>query len=428
MKLLLPLLLISGTLFSQNYTSWFTGSTSDLITEPLGGVCLMGGATEQDEAMKWFLQQADGGDVLVLRASGSNGYNDYLYSGLGISVNSVETILFNNATASNESYIHEKIKNAEAIWFAGGDQWNYVSYWRNTPIDSLINKGIAERNIVIGGTSAGMAIQGSSYFTAENGTVTSAQALSNPYNSLITVSDEPFLINEHLQSVITDTHYDNPDRRGRQVTFIARAVQDQQTNIRGIACDEYTAVCIDAIGLCKIYGDYPAYDEDVYFIQSNCDIQNNVPEICAAGTPLTWNQGGVALKVYRVKGTTFGTHSFDLNDWKTGSGGTWEDWSVENGVLSVTTGNEPACSIATISEMELNESVFYPNPVISNTIHVEDLKDLDVCLVDLLGKKQMIQVNKEDNTIDLSLMANGTYILTLEKHNQFHQYQLVIQR
>ena len=37
----------------------------------------MGGASENDAAMAWFLERAGGGDVLVLRASGSDGYNDY---------------------------------------------------------------------------------------------------------------------------------------------------------------------------------------------------------------------------------------------------------------------------------------------------------------------------------------------------------------
>ena len=35
---------------------------------------MMGGSVENDNAMRWFLERADGGDVLVLRASGSDGY------------------------------------------------------------------------------------------------------------------------------------------------------------------------------------------------------------------------------------------------------------------------------------------------------------------------------------------------------------------
>ena len=121
----LPLLfffLYSFTSYSQSYTSYFTGNIDDTITSPLGGICLMGGATEDDNAMKWFLEQANGGDILILRTSGSDGYNQYLYSQLGINVNSVESIVFNNPSASNLNYIHSKILQAEAIWFAGGNQ------------------------------------------------------------------------------------------------------------------------------------------------------------------------------------------------------------------------------------------------------------------------------------------------------------------
>ena len=133
----------------------------------------------------------------------------------GFNLNSVETIVFNNRSASGESYIHKKIKQAEAIWIAGGDQWDYISYWRNTAIDSLINDAIINRNIVIGGTSAGMAIQGGFYFSARHGTVTSEEALSNPYNIRMTVDSAKFLKNYFLRNVITDTHYDDPDRSGK---------------------------------------------------------------------------------------------------------------------------------------------------------------------------------------------------------------------
>jgi len=286
--------LMSG--FSQNFTSYFTGNTTDVTPNPLGGVCLMGGATENDNAMRWFLQRASGGDILVLRASGSDGYNDYIYNQLGVTVNSVETIVFHNASASNEAYIHQKIQNAEAIWFAGGDQWDYVSYWRNTMIQSLINSAIQNRNIVIGGTSAGMAIQGAYYFTAEHGTITSANALANPYTTNVTLGTSTFITNNFLDDVITDTHYDNSDRRGRHTTFLARLMTDFGYQAKGIACDEFTAVCIDTNGIASVYGGYPTYDDNAYFIQPNCELANTLPENCTSGTPLDWDLNAEALK------------------------------------------------------------------------------------------------------------------------------------
>lgn len=348
--------------FGQSYTSYFTGNPLDTLTAPLGGICLMGGASEDDNAMSWFLQQAAGGDVLVLRASGSDGYNNYLYSSLGVAVNSVETIVCHGPQASYEPYIHEKIRQAEAIWFAGGDQWDYVSYWRNTPVDSLINEGIAQRNIVVGGTSAGMAIQGKYYFSAKNGSVTSAEALANPYHFRVTVDSAAFLNNSILHDVITDTHYDNPDRKGRHVVFLARILADYGVAAKGIACDEYTAVCIDTGGIARVFGEYPPHNDNAYFIQANCALSDFSPEACATGDPLVWDRGNQALKVYAVKGTESGANTFDLNDWATGSGGSWQDWYVVDGVLYGKTGDPIDCSVSSQKYLPLPELKVFPNP------------------------------------------------------------------
>ena len=318
----------------KNYTSYFIGNKTDSKNKALGGICLMGGATENDEAMKWFLKRANGGDVLVLRTSGTDGYNSYLYSSLGVKVNSVETILFKNSAASSDSDILVKIKNAEAIWFAGGDQWDYISYWRNSPVSKAINDAIAQNSIVIGGTSAGMAIQGGFYFSAQKGTITSSEALQNPFDSKLTVSNETFLDNSILKNVITDTHYDNPNRKGRHIAFIARIIADYSISAKGIACDEYTSVCIDEKGIARIFGSYPAKEDVAYFIKPNTDISNNKPELCSPNKALEWNLDKKAITVYEVKGTNDGKNTFNLNNWTEGNGGIWKNWYIENGTLA----------------------------------------------------------------------------------------------
>jgi cyanophycinase-like exopeptidase len=405
------LLVLPAGAWSQSYTSYFTGNPNDIQTNPEGGICLMGGASEHDEAMKWFLQRADGGDILVLRASGSDGYNDYLYSQLGITVNSVETIVCNSPAASNDPYVQERVAQAEAIWFAGGDQWNYVSFWRNSPIDSLINLGIPQRNIVLGGTSAGMAIQGAAYFSAENGTVTSTVALANPYGASVTPVITPFIQHAILSDVITDTHYDNPDRRGRHVAFIARLLTDHGWWAKGIACDEYTAVCIDENGLARVYGDYPNYDEDAYFIQANCELDNWSPENCIAGVPLNWDRGGQALVVYRVKGTNGGSNTFDLSTWQTGTGGAWEYWSVSNGILQTTAGLQLNCPL-NAGETELFQIV-YPNPA-KEYLKLEIVSHIDVLsILDDSGRIVMEQrsIHPASISLDVKSLKSGSYFI-----------------
>lgn len=70
-----------------------------------------------------------------------------------------------------------------------------------------------------------MAILGEAYFDALQGSVTSSEALSNPYDPLVSIGRNDFLRVPFLKRVITDTHFDNPDRRGRHFTFLARCTR-----------------------------------------------------------------------------------------------------------------------------------------------------------------------------------------------------------
>ena len=402
---------------AQSYTSYFTGSNTDMIVSPTppGGICMMGGATENDEAMKWFLTRAYGGDVLVIRASGSDGYNNYMYSSLGINVNSVETIVFNNSSAAFDPYVQDRISKAEAVWMAGGDQWDYVSYWRNTPIDSLINDGIANRGMTIGGTSAGMAVQGGYYFSAENGTVTSMTALQNPFDANITVDSTSFIKNNYLQDVVTDSHYDDPDRKGRHVVFLAHILQNYGVNAKGIACNEYTAVCIDENGIARVFGEYPQYEEYAYFIAKNCELSGSlIPEVYNSGTPLTWDYSGEVLKAYKVPGTMSGMNTFDLNDWTTGSGGEWFNWSVNTGTFVEVVSTAPICAVNILELTEEGVSI-YPNPA-QDFINVEfsSTQNRTLQLLDFHGRTMWnTETEFSHLNIDVSDLPIGMYHLRI---------------
>jgi len=320
--------------------------------------------------MVWFLEKAKGGDVLVLRASGSNGYNNYFYEELGVTVNSVETIVFNNSIAAGDLYVLQKIEQAEAIWMAGGDQWDYISYWRDTEVEILLNQHINEKKGVVGGTSAGMAVLGNSYFSAENGTVYSSEALENPYNSYMTFGHNDFLEVPLLENTITDTHFSEREREGRLVTFLARMNQELGTRTFGIACDEYTAVCIDSSGVGAVYGEWPEYDDYAFFVQMNCEAENS-PELMQAGAPFTWDFNASSTKVYKVGGTTTGENYLDLNDWETGIGGEWLHWSVSEGVFYSEDGESPNCEDMSLPKLTNNKekTLLKTIDLLGRTIH-----------------------------------------------------------
>jgi len=307
------------------------GDPKDVTVTTSAGTVLMGGSTDVDGAMKWMINKSIGGDVVIIRASGTTGYNQYLYDLVKVNgirqVNSVETLLINSAELANNPKVAERIKEAEMLFIAGGDQANYIRFWRNTPVEEALNYLINVKKVPVGGTSAGCAILGEAVFTAENNTITSEEALLNPFNSKITLAKSDFINNPFLKNTITDTHYNNPDRKGRQITFLARlATEFNWQQPKGIGVQEQTAVCIDENGKAVVYGTGFAY-----FLKASSE----KPEKCVAGSKLNWINNKKAVQAYLIGGKETGNGSFDLTNWTTVSGGIYQNMYVTDGVLSI---------------------------------------------------------------------------------------------
>lgn len=332
-------LLLSGVIVGQDYTYYSIGDTSNIDREAQYGITLMGGATENDDASRWFLERCNQGDVLVLRTSGSDGYHDYFFNELGVDVHSVETIVCHNREAAYDDFVLRKVALAEAIWIAGGDQAEYNEFWEFSVLAKLIRNKLQEGKLVIGGTSAGMAVMAGHYFSAENGTIRSDDALNNPYDSRITFNASPLFSGSQLDSYILDTHYDDPDRRGRHLTFMARLIE-MGHQISGIGIDEYTALCIEPSGWATAFG--TELDDYVYFVRPNCAVELNSPETLVEGQTLTWDQRGQAVLACKMLGTPSGNR-FHLDQWVDEGAGQWEYWSVDKGVLKVDVGERPRC-------------------------------------------------------------------------------------
>lgn len=391
---------------AQDYTYTFVGDTTDVSPATQFGVCMMGGATEDDLGAEWFLNRSGGGNIVVIRASGGSGYNTYFFNDLGVTVQSVETIVFNNANAANDPFVLRRIQNAEAIWIAGGDQFIYESYWKTSTVRTLLNLHINTKQAPIGGTSAGMAILGDYYFNAANGTVTSPQALSNPFHPNVTL-EEDFLIVPFLFNTITETHFNNPDRKGRLSTFIGRLATDNPGMLFGIAADEYVAICIDENGLATIFGDYPNFQDFAYFVRLNCT--EDLPETMEAGTALTWTANNDALHVFRANATDDGSTTFDLTTWNSGTGGQWFNWTIDNGVLSENASSAPNCGLGMETFQPLEFSI-YPNP--SNAhVFVDYSGDiLRISISDTQGKEVL---HTTSNSIDVSQLNQGMYLVSV---------------
>lgn len=316
------------------------GSRHSIKIDPKPSTLLIGGAeggkSGEDAATKWFLEQARGGKYLVLRTGGVGGqanficrnYRDYIHSAAELSIDSRE--------AADSDEVEDYIREADALFIAGGDQNKYQEYWEGTKTEDAINYLINDKGIPVAGTSAGMAILGSYYYAPDHKGVTSSEILDDPFHfNTQTIHRSDFIQVPFLSNVITDTHLDrinerNPETRyGRILGLLARVIWEDNNSLKNyaIGLEEGAFVAIDHTGIAQVFGNGTERGQDAYFLSP----KGTMPEQLEPGWPLVWDNHGEAVQVYKIAGTPEGAGKFNLNDWSTAAGGHWEYWSTFGG-------------------------------------------------------------------------------------------------
>ncbi len=298
------------------YTYARVGSAADVVRSTTPGVALMGGSTDVDAAFQWLCGRGGNGDFLIIRATGTDAYNPYIRD-LCPAANSVATLIIPTLAAATTPAVSAILAKAEMVWIAGGDQSNYINYWKGTPVQSTLNARIAA-GVPVGGTSAGLNVLTQFVYTAQGSQgATSSQAVADPFNRYMTF-DRDFATLPVMQDIIGDPHFGARDRMGRDIAFLCRvAANGWSAAPRGIAVDEQTALLVDSNGSATVVG-----SGNVYFLKAP-----GMPQQCAAKKPLTY----LNIAVGRIAAG----NSFDLPTWQR-SGGTGYNVSVTAGVLSST--------------------------------------------------------------------------------------------
>ena len=300
------------------FTSFVAGNPGDAQpSQTLSpGLVLMGGGTDVDAAFQWMCQRAGGGDFLVIRTTGTDAYNPYIQQ-LCPQMDSVETIIITSVTGANSAYVSTQIQNAEALWIAGGDQSTYVALWRGTAVQTGVNFLLNSKHAPVGGTSAGLAVLSQFIYTGAVGSVTSSQALANPFHRYVTL-DRDLFQSSLGGNKLYDSHFVTRDRLGRSLIFLARIVNNGwAAQPRAIGIDEETALLVLPTGAATMVGVGAAY-----FLQAPGPAQ-----VLADKTPLTY----LNIGVYKIpQGGTF-----NLSTW-TGTGGVAYTLNVNNGSVTST--------------------------------------------------------------------------------------------
>lgn len=194
------------------------------------------------------------------------------------------TIQVLNRDASFDETVLFNIRKADAIFFEGGDQSRYISWWTGTEVQTLIQ--VKVNNVTIGGTSAGLAILGNWIFTAEYGSIDSYEAMANPYSPAVDIGNA-FIKIPYLDTILIVTHFQERNRMGRLTVFLARILMDNNLPsvdipiVRVLGVNEPTGIILNVTsGDIRLVGEGHAY---------LCESEHS-PNVCKSDTPLTFTK------------------------------------------------------------------------------------------------------------------------------------------
>lgn len=359
------------------YSYYPTGNVNAVVTAPTSlptpSFVLMGGGPDVDPAFRWLIQRAGikpgtGGRLVVIRASGEDGYNPYIFysdealttsgtvadgwvGGASLGLTSVESIVIPSVKAANSPAVNAILAKANVVFIAGGDQSQYIRFWKGTALEQTLNT-LMKKNVPVGGTSAGLAVMGQFDYSALYKSAESATAMLDPYIKDITFDPSPlalqggFIAPPELGNLIFDSHFDSRDRMGRFITFVSRIVMPTSTpggtfgcsggvlpasssaykSARGIGIGVETALLVQGNGYGlpvtakRVTNPSTTTESAVYFVRPSVP-----PTVCKPKTPLT-------IASVEVRKLADSNTTFNLTEW---SGvPLYESLSVNAGELS----------------------------------------------------------------------------------------------
>lgn len=231
-------------------------------------------------------------DVVVIAGSGSTTPECDAISALA-GVNSCTTLTLTAAADGNNAQVNTDIRNAEFVYYAGGDQCRYVA-WKGTALEASVESVVAKGG-GSGGGSAGLHVNSDIVYDACGGSATSATALADPYNTAMTFTTGMFGWPNYLNT-INDSHFVTRDRMGRTMAFVARAIADGRTSAGkawGVGIEEGGSFVIDRNGLATLAG------QNAYIV-----LGDHAPERAQPGQSLTYSN----YKIWQV--APGGTYDF----------------------------------------------------------------------------------------------------------------------
>jgi len=149
---------------------YWSGNAENVHPRVHGPVLDLAGSSAEERGLQAMIDAVRGCsrcaaklDVVVIRASGAEGLNP-VFMGLD-GVDSVVSMVITDRAAAERDDVERAVRDAEIVWFAGGDQCNYIRWIKGTRVHRAVQR-VFRRGGGVGGNSAGLAIQGDPVYDA----------------------------------------------------------------------------------------------------------------------------------------------------------------------------------------------------------------------------------------------------------------------
>ncbi|WDZ86234.1 hypothetical protein [Micromonospora cathayae] len=215
-------------------------------------------------------------DVVVVAGSGTGTPECDVITPL-VGVNSCTTLTLTAARDGDDSRVNTDVRNAEFVYFAGGDQCDYVA-WKGTALEASV-ESVVSKGGGVGGGSAGHHVNSDIVYDACTASATSSTALADPYDRSMTFTTGMFRW-PHYAGTVNDSHFVARDRMGRSMAFVARAVKDGLApggRAWAVGVEEGASLYLDRNGLATLSGP-----------SAHVVLGDHQPEVAVPGRPLTY--------------------------------------------------------------------------------------------------------------------------------------------
>ena len=218
-----------------------------------GYICAVGGGSEDysdwsDAPYAWVVEKSGYGKVIVISVNDETSWIPNYFISKGASWSS--NLRINTRDLANSQAVYDSIVSASAIFIKGGDQYNYINYWKGTLTEDAI-RAVWQRGGVVAGTSAGAMVLSEFIISAKYGSLNPESALSNPFTQAGYI-ETGFL--GLAPGTIFDTHFIERARHGRLVAQMVKLFSEGNTSVRGVGIDDRTAICISPNGKGVVMG------------------------------------------------------------------------------------------------------------------------------------------------------------------------------